>query len=104
MSTEGHSERLHQQPLHLAVGVESLVGRQRQANEDSYAVFAPGEAPAERQGLDGLLLVADGMGGALAGEVASQLATEAIRNWAGALEERMGAGPEVDDAEGERAS
>ena len=43
---------------------DSDVGRQRQGNEDNYFVRAP------------LFAVADGMGGAQAGEVASQLAVE----------------------------
>src|SRR5688500_16204631 len=43
---------------------DSDVGRARQGNEDNYFVRAP------------LFVVADGMGGAQAGEVASQLAVE----------------------------
>ena len=45
----------------------SDVGRQRQGNEDNYFVRAP------------LFVVADGMGGAQAGEVASEMAVEAFR-------------------------
>ena len=44
----------------------SDVGRQRQGNEDSYFVRAP------------LFVVADGMGGAQAGEVASEMAVESF--------------------------
>lgn len=52
----------------------SDVGRVRRANEDSYFVRAP------------LFVVADGMGGAQAGEVASRIAAEAF---AGELDERL---------------
>ncbi|MDQ2623095.1 MAG: protein phosphatase, partial [Actinomycetota bacterium] len=44
------------------------VGRQRQANEDSYLARAP------------LFVVADGMGGAQAGEVASLTAVQAFQS------------------------
>ena len=43
---------------------DSDLGRQRQGNEDNYYVRAP------------LFVVADGMGGAQAGEVASELAVK----------------------------
>ena len=43
---------------------DSDLGRQRQGNEDNYFVRAP------------LFVVADGMGGAQAGEVASELAVK----------------------------
>src|SRR4051812_44596487 len=46
---------------------DSDVGRQRQGNEDNYFVQSP------------LFVVADGMGGAQAGEVASQMAVDAFR-------------------------
>jgi serine/threonine protein phosphatase PrpC len=46
-------------------------GRKRQGNEDSIGLF---------DGL-GLYVVADGMGGHAAGEVASRVAVEAIRDW-----------------------
>lgn len=69
--------------LQLTIGVESLVGQQRSANEDSYAAYAPS---GDHGGLDGLLLVADGMGGEQAGEIASQIATATVRDWAHQLE------------------
>ena len=49
------------------VGVATHVGRVRTMNEDSYAVT------------DSVFAVADGMGGHLAGEVASAMAAEALR-------------------------
>jgi PPM family protein phosphatase len=50
---------------------DSDVGRQRQGNEDNYFVQSP------------LFVVADGMGGAQAGEVASEMAVEAFRGGIG---------------------
>ena len=51
---------------------DSDLGRQRQGNEDNYFVRAP------------LFVVADGMGGAQAGEVASEMA---VRSFEGGLPE-----------------
>ena len=50
------------------------VGRVRSVNEDSVAFVVPAET-----GQVGMMLVADGMGGHAAGEVASRLAAEVIR-------------------------
>ena len=58
----------------LAVSSLSDVGCVRDNNEDSIGVF-PHEDPAKGT----LLIVADGMGGAAAGEVASRLAVETVR-------------------------
>ncbi len=53
------------------------VGRRRTENEDSHAVWVSDDL-AERQRLGVLFMVADGMGGANAGEVASHMATEVV--------------------------
>jgi serine/threonine protein phosphatase PrpC len=63
--------------LALSGCVLSHPGMVRTINEDSVAYFLPGAAdPASRHGC--LALVADGMGGHAAGEVASQIAAEMI--------------------------
>jgi protein phosphatase len=54
--------------MRLRVGAATSIGRVRQVNEDAFL------AKAEQ----GLFVVCDGMGGAAAGEVASQLAIETI--------------------------
>jgi protein phosphatase len=64
---------------HLQVSVASAtdVGLRRQQNEDSHGSWASTDpAELERRGV--LLVVADGMGGALAGEVASRLAVQTV--------------------------
>ena len=52
--------------MNLSVGAQSDVGRVREGNEDSYLVHDP------------LFVVADGMGGHLAGDVASSTAVDVI--------------------------
>jgi PPM family protein phosphatase len=67
------------------------VGRVRSSNEDSVAFVIPSsDDPAASRGC--LLLVADGMGGHAAGEVASALAVEAVRRVYFSLQEPI---PEI---------
>lgn len=54
--------------MKVSIGARSDTGRVRDANEDSYLVAEP------------LFVVADGMGGHIAGDVASQTAVEVITN------------------------
>lgn len=59
--------------------VQTDVGCQRAVNEDSGLFFQPeDEQTRHKKGM--LMIVADGMGGHAAGEIASQLAVEIIRN------------------------
>ena len=55
--------------MRLRVGAGTDTGRVRALNEDAYMLRAD----------EGLFVVCDGMGGAPAGEVASQMAVDAIR-------------------------
>ena len=60
--------------LAIAYGAATDVGKQRESNEDSYVARAP------------LFAVADGMGGARAGEVASRLAVDTLVELCGECE------------------
>lgn len=62
----------------LQVAHAADVGLERETNEDSYLVLVP---PGVRPPVDGLLLVADGVGGTNAGEVASGVLVEAFLAW-----------------------
>ncbi|MBE7044876.1 MAG: Stp1/IreP family PP2C-type Ser/Thr phosphatase [Ruminococcaceae bacterium] len=59
--------------VEMRIGAVTDVGRHRQLNEDSYFVY-------RNENLLGGM-VADGMGGHLAGEVASALATKTVKDW-----------------------
>jgi protein phosphatase len=59
--------------MNVAYGASSDVGRVREANEDSYLVAEP------------LFVVADGMGGHIAGDVASSTAVKVIEEGSGRL-------------------
>lgn len=64
----------------LTAASKTDVGQQREQNEDNAYAFVT------EDGLAGLFIVADGMGGYQAGEVASQIAVEKIRD---ALKQRF---------------
>lgn len=65
-------------PISLQLGHATNVGLERATNEDSYLVLTP---PGVSPPVDGLLLVADGVGGTNAGEVASGMLVDAFRGW-----------------------
>lgn len=62
----------------LKIGHASHVGKVREVNEDSYLILTP---PTIDTGAEALFLVADGVGGANAGEVASGILTESFWRW-----------------------
>jgi protein phosphatase len=61
----------------MRISAATDVGLRREHNEDSYAVWAPADA-GERERRGDLLIVADGMGGSAAGEVASRTAVATV--------------------------
>jgi serine/threonine protein phosphatase PrpC len=63
-------------PLKLTAAAKTDVGKQREQNEDT--VYKRIESTSEGDGDCGLFVVADGMGGYQAGEVASHIAVETI--------------------------
>lgn len=68
----------------VVVGAASDLGRVRTNNEDNYVVLLPPSVP---EGLDAILVVADGMGGHQAGEVASDIV---VRKFAGSFNPEAG--------------
>ncbi len=79
MNASGQTTPASQQPaaLRLTGAMLTDIGRVRPHNEDAVAFVVPSQADSTNQ--DSLVLVADGMGGHAAGEVASALAAEVIR-------------------------
>jgi serine/threonine protein phosphatase PrpC len=65
-------------PMKLSAADKTDVGKQREQNEDS--VYKRIESFGDGEGDYGLFVVADGMGGYQAGEVASRIAVETISN------------------------
>jgi len=59
----------------LSIGFKTDIGRKREINEDSYAVLRAAELGNK---LDGLFVVADGMGGGRGGDIASSLVAQAV--------------------------
>ncbi len=64
--------------FHLVGAMLSDVGRVRSLNEDAVAFVVPASGRTTRDS-DALLLVADGVGGLSAGEIASAMAVEVVR-------------------------
>jgi PPM family protein phosphatase len=63
--------------MRLAIQAATDLGQKRARNEDSWEIWSPTD-PAERERRGVLLVLADGMGGARSGDVASQLAVETM--------------------------
>ncbi len=59
----------------VSLGALTDIGRVRRSNQDVVCVLAGCDVP---QAIDALVVVADGMGGGPAGEVASALAVEGV--------------------------
>jgi PPM family protein phosphatase len=65
------------QHLHLSIAQRTDVGRQRYHNEDNVAYIVPKDAMLQAK-KGALFIVADGMGGHAAGEVASEMAVSTV--------------------------
>lgn len=78
MSPEAPTPPSEEPRFTIDVGYATDVGRMRQRNEDSYAIYAP---PESELPLGAMLLVADGMGGERAGDRASQMAAEGLHQF-----------------------
>ena len=78
-------------PLHLKAAAKTDVGQQRDQNEDN--CFA--QVSEHEGGASGIFIVADGMGGYHAGEVASQIAVESISKQLKAALEPASAQPTI---------
>jgi len=68
----------HPQGITLTVGRMTDVGRKRELNEDALVTIDLAQFVQQGSQAVGLFVVADGMGGAAAGEVASKLVTQAM--------------------------
>ena len=67
--------------MKLEVGVRTDPGRRKEVNEDNYGVYLPGDSGLPNLKDGGLLVVADGLGGHFAGDVASKLAVTIMKDF-----------------------
>jgi len=65
----------------IEVGAKSDLGKRKQTNEDNYATYLPGDSGLPNLKDGGLLVLADGLGGHFAGEVASKLAVTIMQDF-----------------------
>ena len=64
--------------MNISIGKQTDIGCVREANEDSFYIELPSEAKASSDTY-ALILVADGMGGQVAGKEASEMAVEIVK-------------------------